>query len=250
MEFKLVIKKKDIRLVKDICQQQCDHSLYKERMSVNIRHTKLRLKKEALWKIIINCLLTTQQRSGKDSAINKFLRSKKYGAIKLAVVLGKKDRKFHINKQLNSVWRANVISEHAASILEYLERTNWQLLYEINSKSSYKRTRETEREFAKSIAENKELIGLGPKQARNLLQMTGYSIYEIPIDSRITDWLNANDIFPFKLSSKSLSDNNFYGFLNDAIIELCARAGVEPCLFDAAVFSSFESAAGNGKEYN
>src|SRR6056297_2927754 len=45
-----------------------------------------------------------------------------------------------------------------------------------------------EREVARVL--QKLLHGFGPKQSRNLLQSLGLTRYEIPIDSRITKWLN------------------------------------------------------------
>ena len=46
----------------------------------------------------------------------------------------------------------------------------------------------SERHAAEFI--DKQLKGFGPKQSRNLLQWLGPSRYEIPLDSRITKWLN------------------------------------------------------------
>ncbi|MCG2612737.1 hypothetical protein LZZ85_00535 [Terrimonas sp. NA20] len=141
-----------------------------------------------------------------------------------------------MKRQLKPIWRAKVICEYADEILQCLEQTGWKLLKDINRHLSSLRTRERERQLAKAISENSNFKGLWPKQARNLLQMIGHSIYEIPIDPRITDWLNRNNIFPFKLSSKSLSGEDLYCFINDAVIELGEKADVKPCLFDAAVF--------------
>lgn len=47
---------------------------------------------------------------------------------------------------------------------------------------------ETERHAVRFIDEHYQ--GFGPKQSRNLLQGLGLSRFEIPIDSRITKWLN------------------------------------------------------------
>ena len=84
-----------------------------------------------------------------------------------------------------------------------------------------------------------EFKGFGPKQSRNFLQSLGLTKYEIPIDSRISQWLN-NFGFPIRLSSTSLSDKAFYHFVSDGIIELCEKAGIYPCELDAGIFSSFD----------
>jgi hypothetical protein len=61
--------------------------------------------------------------------------------------------------------------------------------------------------------------------------------YEIPIDSRVTNWLNNTLEFPVKLSSTALSDANYYKFVQRGIRELCQACELLPCIFDAAVFS-------------
>jgi len=83
------------------------------------------------------------------------------------------------------------------------------------------------------------LAGLGPKQARNLLQMLGLTQYEIPVDSRVTKWL-ADFGFPMPLSAAGLADRHYYEFVLDAFQEICAAADVLPCLMDAAIFASFD----------
>jgi hypothetical protein len=84
--------------------------------------------------------------------------------------------------------------------------------------------------------------GLGPKQSRNLLQGLGLTRYEIPIDSRITKWLNKFG-FPFHLSASALTDRHYYRVVSDGIQHVCEAAGVMPCIFDAAVFASYDKAA-------
>lgn len=96
---------------------------------------------------------------------------------------------------------------------------------------------DTERRTAKFI--DKELIGFGPKQSRNLLQGSGLSRYEIPMDSRITKWLN-NFGFPVKLTATALSDRNYYNFVSDGFQRLCKACEIVPCALDAAIFSSFD----------
>lgn len=82
--------------------------------------------------------------------------------------------------------------------------------------------------------------GIGPKQARNLLQGLGLTRYEIPIDSRISKWLEEFG-FPVPLSAAALSDGRYYHFISTAIVELCEHCDVYPCVLDAAVFSSVDN---------
>ncbi len=78
-------------------------------------------------------------------------------------------------------------------------------------------------------------MGFGPKQSRNLWQTLGLFRYEIPIDSRITKWMNKN-IYPFKLSATALSDLNYYEFIMNGIQKLSEECNVLPCVLDASIF--------------
>ena len=96
---------------------------------------------------------------------------------------------------------------------------------------------QAERETARALAAL--LKGIGPKQSRNLLQTLGVTKYEIPIDSRITGWLNRLGVYP-KLGAGALADSALYELVMDGLAGVCKQAGVYPCVFDAAVFASFE----------
>src|SRR5207248_11545041 len=82
-----------------------------------------------------------------------------------------------------------------------------------------------------------KFAGFGPKQARNFLQALGLTRYEIPIDSRVTRWLNELG-FPFQLSAIALADVNYYEFVSAAVQKLSAKSDVYPCMLDAAIFAS------------
>ena len=96
---------------------------------------------------------------------------------------------------------------------------------------------ETERQAVRFIDEHFQ--GFGPKQSRNLLQGLKLSRFEIPIDSRITKWLNDFG-FPVKLTASALSDQNYFEFVSDGFQRLAEACGIPPCVLDAAIFSSFD----------
>jgi hypothetical protein len=68
----------------------------------------------------------------------------------------------------------------------------------------------------------------------------GLTKYEIPIDSRITRWLNAFG-FPFHLTAGALSDPHYYNLVSDGIQTMCKQSDVLPCVLDAAIFSSYDT---------
>lgn len=82
---------------------------------------------------------------------------------------------------------------------------------------------------------------IGPKQARNILQIIGLSWYEPHLDSRITKWLNSNLDLPYNVSGQGLSNPEHYPFIMDIFQDSCATADVLPCIFDAAVFSGYDT---------
>jgi hypothetical protein len=95
---------------------------------------------------------------------------------------------------------------------------------------------ETERQAVRFIDEHFQ--GFGPKQSRNLLQGLKLSRFEVPIDSRITKWLN--DLgFPVKLNASALSDQNYFEFASGVFQRLAEACGIAPYVLDAAIFSSF-----------
>lgn len=120
---------------------------------------------------------------------------------------------------------------------DYLEYTDWSLIKELKGMLNGSHGKPEEREVANKI----DVIfkGIGPKQSRNFLQTLGLTKYEVPIDSRITAWLNEFG-FPIQLTASSLQDLAFYELVLDGFQELCAKASVYPCILDAAIFSSFD----------
>ncbi|MDP3148180.1 MAG: hypothetical protein Q8N83_03525, partial [Ignavibacteria bacterium] len=118
---------------------------------------------------------------------------------------------------------------------EFLEETNWELCSHLGTTLNKEASKQTERIVADSI--DQSFKGFGSKQARSFLQTLGFTKYEIPIDSRMMDWLN-NFGFPVKLSSIALQDKSFYHFVSDGIQILCESANIYPCVLDAAIASS------------
>jgi hypothetical protein len=121
--------------------------------------------------------------------------------------------------------------------MTFLESGGWEQITEHLDRLRISPTPENERLAAAFIDDN--LKGFGPKQSRNLLQGLWISRYEIPIDSRITKWLNDFG-FPVELSAGALQDRNDYNFVSDGIQRLCEACEIMPCVLDAAIFSSFD----------
>ena len=118
-----------------------------------------------------------------------------------------------------------------------LEEGLWEETFRMLDRLRLAADPQDEREVADFI--DARFKGFGPKQSRNLLQSLGLTRYEIPIDSRITKWLNRFG-FPVKLSAEALSDSNYYRFVSEGFQRLCAESETYPCVLDAAIFASYD----------
>mgnify|MGYP006965539446 CR=1 FL=1 len=188
---------------------------------------------------MIMCLLTSQQRSGPNSPVGRFLLLQPFpitfenisttGDIKNFIkgILEENNLKRYINK----------ISKFFTANYDNIEGNNWSIIEKLKVLKS-SNSKEEERRIADDI--NDSFYGFGPKQSRNFLQALGLTKYEIPIDSRITNWLNKFG-FPVLLNSSSLGDKSYYHFVLDGIQELCYKAEIYPCMLDAAIFSSYDN---------
>ncbi len=209
------------------------------RISRNVNRQDVRVDKDAILRQMIMCLLTTQQRSGPNSSVAIFLRKIPFPLTESAIS-GQQDIETFVRQTLKGNGLNRFIDKIPKSFLYnfgILQTTGWTLLdallVELNEDASI----ETERKMADHLHDT--FSGFGPKQSRNFLQALGLTKYEIPIDSRITTWLN-NFGFPITLSSSALQDRGYYHLVSDGIQALCSRAEIYPCVLDAAIFASFD----------
>lgn len=238
----------DFQKVKEVIEQNSSHEFFQKRILLNIDRNGVDLSQRKIWKEIMGCLLTTQQKSGKNSVVDKFFDENKAKILDIdQVKIQSNDEE--IRKELSKFRRNEIIDKQRLENYEWLEKKGgWIHLESIlellkNPPSNENERKKLERKCANEIDDIKDLRGLGPKQSRNFLQALGLTHYEIPIDSRIAKWikneLGKEDRLPL-LSASALSNQQYYCAVLDAIQDLCDKAGKLPCIFDAAVFASFE----------
>ncbi|TFG75189.1 MAG: hypothetical protein E4H21_09380 [Thermodesulfobacteriales bacterium] len=239
MEIDWKITSSDKRHVKDFLNAHDNNPFVLRRIQRNIKNQSPSISKERLWHVLVLCLLTTQQRSGPDSNVFKFLRTKPFPLSYETCRSKHNVEKF--SYQTLSTFKAarwpNKVASQIATNLTLLEKGLWAETL-ANLKTLQKGTT---RDLEKSVATfiDKNFKGFGPKQSRNFLQELGLSRYEIPIDSRITKWLK-DFKFPVALSAAALGDKDYYNFVSDAIQKLCKDCDIYPCVLDAAIFASFD----------
>lgn len=242
MKLDWIIESQDILKVNDLIDRNKNKIFYKQRLEKNIYKKEVISDRERIWKSIIVCLLTSQQNSSAESPVARFSGLKPFPlSLEICQSESKQLEKFIADKlkSFGGIRFYDRIANLLIKNFEYLEMSNWIILSEINKSLANRNLNvktqiQLERECAKKVQD--KLMGFGPKQSRNLLQMLGLTVYEIPIDSRITKWLNNELNFPITVSVATLQDLNFYCFVSDAIQNLCEKCHIEPCLFDAAVF--------------
>lgn len=232
------IDEDDIKKVKEFYNTHCDNSFVKTRMERNINNIGLSLTKEFFWKSMVCALLTTQQKSGPFSHVTRFMNSDPF---LLSLDNCKREKNiipFVVDTVSNfgGIRMYNKIGEAIENNFNHLQKNNWKLADEAFSLLHANSFIE-ERKVAERIDDN--LKGFGPKQARNMLQDMGLTKYEIPLDSRISKWLNAFG-FPVEINANNLSDKSYYNFVLDGFRDLCKKAEIYPCVMDAAIFSSYD----------
>jgi hypothetical protein len=243
-----LIEKGDTDRIRALIEEQRGNPFVRRRIEKNVSKNKpLEFRRERLWEVMLMCLLTTQQRAGPNSAVTRFCSTSPFP-------LGLEDCSSHGNRlshflektltKFGGLRRARTIGKEAEHNLKWLNENGWNEIHTIADELSALRKEKpnnkcipVERRAANFISEN--LKGFGPKQSRNLWQTLGLSRFEIPIDSRITKWLNRKG-FPLQLSAGALSDVNYYEFVMRGIQKLCENCEVLPCILDAAIFADFD----------
>lgn len=232
------ILQSDIDKVKKIIAEN-ENAFLQARQLRNVEKQNIVIDKDNILRTMIMCLLTSQQRSGPNSTVGQFLRLNPFPVTfeKLTAV-NNVEKFIKDTLQQNGLTRyVNRISSFFASNYGKIVERNWTLINDLEElKISDSKIKE--RNIADNLAN--DFNGFGPKQSRNFLQAIGLTKYEIPIDSRITTWLNDFG-FPVALTSSPLGDKGYYHFVSDGIQELCEKAEIYPCILDAAIFSSFDN---------
>lgn len=243
MKLSWQIEPEDVERVAAFYGEYESHSFVLKRKRRNLESPRPEITRAVVWEVLVSCLLTTQQRSGSESQIQKFLDVKPF-PLSYDFCLnckGLNSEAHNIFKKFGGIRRGPTIAGEIQTNLSILEKSLWPELLQRMEQLKAGPDARLEKQAAHFIDES--LKGFGPKQSRNLMQWLGLSRYEIPIDSRVTKWLNQFG-FPMQISAAALSIPACYDLISEGIQALCARANIMPCLLDAAIFVSLERQAG------
>ncbi|MBL9164635.1 MAG: hypothetical protein JNL18_18045 [Planctomycetaceae bacterium] len=241
MDIRWIVTEDDVARLHAFQATQENNPFVRRRIKDNLRADKKPVTRERFWKVHVGCLLTTQQRSGPNSSVSHFMASP--WRLTFAACSAADDAEafcLKALKQFGGIRRSSVVSREVAANLAFVQGEGWKKIRKCLESVRLGNDAGTERQAAEFLADS--LRGIGPKQSRNLLQWLGLSKFEVPIDSRITHWLN-NFGFPLKLSANALSDRNYYDFVSEGFQQLSLAAGLSPCVLDAMIFSSYDGDA-------
>ena len=239
-----MFESEDIRRVKSLVRSQRARAFVQQRIVKNVEGRVSEFSRESFWEAMIRCLTSTQQRSGPESAVTRFVSTQPF-PLGLETCTDQSDLAKYAEETITDFGGLRFgpkIGDAAAVNLAWLESGGWSdiertggALILCRRRRPKREDRTVEREAARFV--DKHLKGFGPKQSRNLWQTLGLTRFETPVDSRITRWLNEAG-FPLTLSATSLADRHYYEFVMDGMQELCRASGVLPCVLDAAIFAS------------
>lgn len=193
---------------------------------------------------MLGSLLTTQQKSGSDSRVARFLESDNQ-LLQLEYCqnhedIAQKAEEVFVDQGLRFTKRNAGFVESALALIKDEWQNIFSWLETLAVKSSEVNAISSERAVAQYLQKFK---GIGPKQSRNLIQHLGLSRYEIPLDSRVMKVLRSEFDFPVPLSAAALSDEQYYCFIEDGIQRILSQVNILPCVFDACAFASMEKKA-------
>ncbi|SHN30319.1 hypothetical protein SAMN05192549_10757 [Duganella sacchari] len=221
-------------------KQNEDKELPKRRRHRNVRRKDIDLSKGEIWRVLIGCQVTTQQRSGPGSAAHTFMQSK---SPTLSLTECRKSRSVSQLVQAEcrgaGLRRGTIIGENLSRIFDYLESGGWKQLQEQLDTLVSNTSLAKERKVVEYILESKKFPGLGQKQARNFIQWLGLSRYEIPLDSRVMKKMKEMGA-TFVPRSSSLIDETVYVFVQDVLQKIAQSLEIYPCELDACIFASFD----------
>jgi hypothetical protein len=226
---------------RDFVAENSKNQMVRNRRQRNINRKDIDLSKSNLWHVFVGCQVTTQQRSGPNTPVSRFLRSDSpalnYATCQQAISLRKLLEKELAGAGLR---RAPTMASNLVNIHELLEAGEWDVLLQHLRTMERNTTKAKELKVAQYL-QSKKYPGLGPKQARNYIQWVGLSRYEVPLDSRVLKKLKELGC-SFVPRATALSDETVYRFVQAGVQQIAALLGIYPCILDACIFSSFDAA--------
>ena len=250
MRLHIEVEESDVRRLRDAYAEWEHDPLVQERIEFNVGPPREGPSIARIWECLVLALASSQQRSGPGSALWKLWIADPC-PLSLAVVEGWQpdiaERVAQFLKDWGGIRSYNRIGGFTA--------TNYEVLFESDKREVFDRlvtelwalrteypdwddnAKLRERQACSEIL-SLGLKGIGNKQCRNWLQSCRLLRYEVPLDSRVLKFLKP--MMPGVPAEQDLLGyKSYYLFMEDAVQELCRRAGLFPCVADAVMFLGF-----------
>jgi hypothetical protein len=235
------ITDQDVATVRDFIESQSGTEFVRDRRARNVAPPAPEFSQEKFWYVLMGCLLTTQQRSTKGMPVNRFLEETTFPLTLRACAEQDSFKRFVRTtvEEFGGIRRGITVSTQATENWRTLRRGLWKEAEEWHGLLRQQRAREpqvSDRFLERKAAHwaDEHFAGIGPKQSRNLWQWLGLTRYEVPLDSRVTDWINNH--LSVRVEKKFLLRLDYYEAILDYLQAVCEKAGVLPCELDAAAF--------------
>jgi len=241
MKIDVVFEQSDVDAIKNVYQSVKENPgmALAHRLDRNMATSLPMPSRDLLWRTIVDCLLTTQQRSGENSNVHKLLRSEDF-PFTWAKCAEQENLGVYAAGFLKSFRRNQKIPKAIEYNFKYLLNGGWEKLeswamelIEFRGDSGEEAQKRENR--AADLLED-ALMEIGPKQARNFWQILGLTRYTFVLDSRIMNWVRLYIINHPLLTNEALKDHDYYQYVSSLLYTLCEKADVVPCVFDGAVF--------------
>lgn len=236
-----------VMAVRQVVDSKRHDPFFRRRHAKNVANPPQQLSMDEFWHWTVVCMCTSVQKSGPNSRVSNFVRERPF-ALSLSACREKRNLSTFAEQvlRIRGLRFGLRIAQQMHRNIQWLCNGGWTSVEEQFAKISKLPENTTpaarisaEREAARVImGRNGALAGVGPKQARNVWQCIGITQYEIPLDSRICDWLNALSPSFGIVAKKLYASVPYYDAMMSNVQALCQSAGVLPCEFDAAVFAN------------
>jgi thermostable 8-oxoguanine DNA glycosylase len=236
MELIWKLTDSDINKIRDFVNKNKNQKVDRI-ISRNINHIDRTIDKDSLLRTMLICLLSSETDSYPDGKIEQMLRKKPY-LLNYEYLFKVRDIEIlfrEVFQTFGNTKYVNKVPRYFSTNFDFLEETDWDLELKINSSIENELTKSDERKLADLV--DKSFKGFGSKEARSFLLALGITKYEIPIDYKLSKWLE-NFGFPIKFSKTALQDILFYHFISDGIQKLCEISDIYPCILYTSIQSS------------
>lgn len=246
LKIEITFDKQDCQRLVSFVDANRHHVFFRQRVNRNVNGPIPPLERENIWRSMAMCLLSTQQRSNYSSPISRFLTTEPF-----PLSLERCSKVDNLEEFIQStisdfggIRFAPKIATQMSGNYRKLHLGEWQKVGDYCLRLLSQRRSEPdpdhyllEREAACYI--QSIFAGFGPKQSRNFWQSLGLFRYEFVLDSRVIKWLGKFG-FSLPLSSMAIGEEDYYCYISDLLRAWCMQAEVLPCLFDAAIFASYD----------